>query len=65
MAINLNGPARQAAANLAIAFQGDDTHAVEEAFVEMQMAIHDSVVQEYKDAVAGSKIASSCSRNTE
>ena len=52
MAINLNGPARQAAANLAVAFQGDDTHAVEEAFVEMQMAIHDSVVQEYKDAVA-------------
>ena len=57
MAINLNGPARQAAANLALAFQGDDSRAVEEAFVEMQMAIHDSVVQEYKDAIAANDSA--------
>jgi hypothetical protein len=52
MAINLNGPARQAAANLAIAFQGDDTHAVEEAFVEMQTAIYESVREEYEAAIA-------------
>ena len=52
MAINLNGAARQAASNLALAFQGDDSTAVEQAFVDMQMAIHDSVVQEYKDAIA-------------
>lgn len=52
MAINLNGPARKAASNLAQAFAGDDTAAVEEAFVEMQMAISESVAQEYRDAVA-------------
>lgn len=52
MAINLNGSARKAASNLAVAFAGDDTNAVEEAFIEMQMAISESVAQEYRDAVA-------------
>ena len=52
MAINLNGPARKAAAKLATAFQGDDSQAVEEAFIEMQAAISESVAQEYRDAVA-------------
>ena len=52
MPINLNGPARLAASNLAQAFAGDDTKAVEEAFVEMQMAISESVAQEYREAVA-------------
>ena len=52
MAINLNGPARMAASNLARAFAGDDATAVEEGFVELQTAIYDSVLQEYKDAIA-------------
>lgn len=52
MAINLNGSARKAASNLAVAFTGDDTAAVEEAFIEMQMAISESVAQEYRDAIA-------------
>lgn len=52
MPINLNGPARKAASNLAQAFMGDDTAAVEQGFVELQTAIHDSVLQEYKDAIA-------------
>lgn len=52
MTINLNGSARIAAANLATAFAGDDAKAVEEALVDMQTAIHDSVVQEYHDAIA-------------
>lgn len=52
MAINLNGPARLAAANLAQAFMGDDSEAVEQGFVEMQTAIHNSVLQEYKEAIA-------------
>lgn len=51
MAINLNGRARSAASNLAQAFLGDDTAAVEEAFVEMQLAISESVAQEYRDAI--------------
>ena len=52
MAINLNGPARQAAANLAVAFAGDDTQAVEQAFVDMQTAIFESVREEYEAAIA-------------
>ena len=52
MPINLNGSARKAATSLAQAFMGDDTNAVEEAFIEMQQAICESVAQEYRDAVA-------------
>ena len=52
MAINLNGPARKAASNLAVAFAGDDTAAVEQGFVELQTAIYESVLQEYKEAIA-------------
>jgi len=52
MPINLNGPARLAASNLAQAFMGEDTAAVEQGFIELQTAIHDSVKQEYEDAIA-------------
>lgn len=52
MAINLNGPAHKAASNLAVAFAGDDTAAVEQGFVELQTAIYESVLQEYKEAIA-------------
>ena len=57
MAINLNGPARDAASKLAQAFASDDTVAVEEAFVEMQVAISESVAQEYREAIASNDAA--------
>ena len=52
MPINLNGAARQASARLAQAFAGDDPKAVEQGFVDLQLAITESVKQEYLDAVA-------------
>ena len=52
MPINLNGPARKACSELAQAFLGDDPKAVEQGFVDMQLAISESVKQEYLDAIA-------------
>ncbi len=52
MPINLNGPARKAASNLALAFAGDDTAAVEQGFVELQTAIYESVKADYEEAIA-------------
>ena len=52
MAINLNDGARAAAAQLAHAFGDDDESRITEAFVAMQMAIAESVTEEYEAAVA-------------
>lgn len=52
MPINLNGASRQASAQLARAFAGDDPKAVEQGFVALQLAITENLRQEYEDAVA-------------
>ena len=57
MPINLNGPARDAAAQLAKAFAADNESQIVDAFVEMQQAIADDVAEQYKDAVAANDVA--------
>lgn len=52
MPINLNGTARKAASNLAQAFAGNDSAAVEQGFIELQTAIYESVRQDYEEAIA-------------
>lgn len=51
MAINLNGPAREAAGKLAKAFASDDETQIAEAFVTFQTATIDSVREEYEAAI--------------
>lgn len=54
MPINLNGAAREAAAQLAQAFQGSDPQALEDAFVAFQQEIADDLAEQYRDALASS-----------
>ena len=51
MAINLNGPAREAAGKLAKAFASDDETQIAQAFVDFQTSTLESVREEYEDAV--------------
>jgi HK97 family phage major capsid protein len=51
MAINLNGPARKAAGNLAKAFTSDDETQIAQAFVDFQTTTIDSVREEYEAAI--------------
>lgn len=51
MAINLNGPAREAAGKLARAFASDDETQIAQAFVDFQTTTLDSVREEYEEAV--------------
>ena len=51
MAINLNGPAREAAGKLARAFASDDEAQIAQAFVDFQTSTLDSVREEYEEAV--------------
>jgi hypothetical protein len=51
MAINLNGPAREAAGKLARAFASDDETQIAQAFVDFQTSTLESVREEYEEAV--------------
>ena len=51
MAINLNGPAREAAGKLARAFASDDETQIAQAFVDFQTTSLDSVREEYEEAI--------------
>ena len=51
MAINLNGPAREAAGKLARAFASDDETQIAQAFVDFQTSTIDSVREEYEAAI--------------